>query len=96
MGLVAALVVASVASVGDSPSYSMPQTWEAPSPSELRACASMAKELTDAYAAMAAQGFERDWQERWVTCELTVTDNPAPKPPKASKTPAAQRTAYQF
>lgn len=84
MQLVAALVLASIAQVGDAPSYSMPQTWQAPTSAELYDCAQMARQLTDAYIAMADNGAERDWQERWVTCELTVTDNPAPKPAKAA------------
>lgn len=90
MQLVAALVLASIAQAGDAPSYSMPQTWEAPTPSELYTCARMAKELTQTYEALAHNDkFPRDWQERWVTCEITVTDNPAPQPAKAA--PAGYR-----
>ena len=76
MGLVAALVLASVAVAGEPPSYSMPQTWEGPTPSDLYTCAHMAQELTDAYIAMADSGAERDWQERWVTCELRPSATP--------------------
>lgn len=75
MGLVAALVLASVAVAGDAPTYSMPQTWDGPTASDLYHCANMARELTDAYSAMADQGLERDWQERWVTCEIRPSDD---------------------
>ena len=83
----AALVRAGVAVAGQAPSYSMPQTWEGPTPSDLYTCAHMAQELTDAYVAMADSGAERDWQERWVTCELrpSATPNDAKAAPASLK-----------
>lgn len=90
MGLVAALVLASVANAGEPPSYSMPQTWEGPTPSDLYHCAHMAQELTDAYSAMADRGVERDWQERWVTCEIRPSNTPDDGP-EAHAAPAAYR-----
>lgn len=83
MNLVAALVVSTVAQAGEPPAYHMPQSWEGPTETDLIDCATMATELSQAYRAMVDKGLNRDWQEKWVTCEVTVStaqpDGPAKK-----------------
>lgn len=75
MGLVAALVVSTMASVGGDVTYAQPQTWDAPTMVEINDCATMAQELSQAYRAMADKGLNRDWQEKWVNCEVYPSDD---------------------
>lgn len=87
MGLVAALVVTTLVHVGSAPTYDQPQTWDGPTMADLSDCATMAQEMSTAYRAIVDRGIKRDWQERWVTCEIYPSDDE----PKAAAAPAALR-----
>lgn len=76
MGLVAALVVSTLVSVGGDVTYAQPQTWDGPTLMDIRDCANMAKEMTLTYQAMQARGLNADWQEKWVNCEVYPSDEP--------------------
>lgn len=70
--LIAALVIAVVASLGDGPNYYQPQTWQGPTEADLTDCATMAAELNATYKHMAEQGLNADWLVKEASCEVYV------------------------
>lgn len=91
MGLVASIVVSTLLVAGGETQYDRVQTWEGPTPSDLYHCAQMAESLTLTWRAMVDKGVPTEYQERWASCEISLSEvDAAPEPEPA------QPAAYRF
>ena len=73
--LIASLVLAVVANVGDDPNYYGVENWKGAAMADMETCATMARDLNEGFDVILRQGLPRDWHTKYASCELIVIDD---------------------
>lgn len=87
--LIASLVLAVVANVGDDPNYYGVESWKGATMTDMETCATMARDLNDGFDAILKHGLPRDWHTKYASCELVVEGDAVPASAPASAKPVS-------